>query len=573
VAQQWCGLAAQYLAREIIKHNLNNDNLNLESLLDLSSKLNESKDLNYILNALSLSMMGKFMFTKYVVYFCDDKDELIKINSNIEIKNNINKNKFNIKNNDIIYELNNEYLNNIGIKYCFPIFIANKLICLMLFSNKINNSEFTDLEIKYVGLVSKIASMAINNAIIHSELKAEKNKIDQKNHLLETVLGISKDFSGLISQQDIVRLLSLNLMGQIGVSKFSLHLMTDNKILTVLNRFDFNLNNNIISDLFNINQIIICDELNDNSYFTDNKIELISPLFTEGKIQGLLIFGRKINDQKYTADNINFIESLSYLTMKSFDNVRLLSEIISKKQYENELELAKNIQVNLLPKKSPEVKNYQINGFSYPSRSVGGDYYDFIKINDNKMLLIIADVSGKGMPAALIMASLQSALHIIARDDYSLILLLNKLNKLLFNNTSSDKFVSAFIAVLNTDKNSLKCINAGHNPPLFVSKNKIKLLEKGGLILGLTDDYIDYEIEEIYLNKDDLILAYTDGVTEAGIENNDDEYGINRLIKFIEKNDQLSANELLTKLYNEIKLYENNDNSYDDISAFALKHI
>ena len=573
MAQRWCGLAVQYLAREIIKNSLNNDNLNLESLLDLSAKLNESKDINYILKTLSLSLMGKFMFTKYAVYFCDDKNKFEKINSNINIKNTIKKNKFNIKINDIIYELNNEYFNNIGIQYCFPIFIANKLICLMLFSNKINNSEFTDLEIKYAGLVSKIASMAINNAIVHSELNAEKNKIDQKNHLLETVLDISRDFSGLISQQDIVRLLSLNLMGQIGVSKFSLHLMTDNKIKTILNRFDFNLNNNIISDLFNINQITICDDLADNSYFIDNKIELISPLFTEAKIQGLLIFGKKINYQKYTVDNINFIESLSYLTMKSFDNVRLLSEIISKKQYENELELAKNIQINLLPKSSPDVKNYQINGFSYPSRSVGGDYYDFIKINKNKILLIIADVSGKGMPAALIMASLQSALHITAHDDYSLINLLNKLNKLLFNNTSYDKFVSAFIAILNTKENSVKYINAGHNPPLFVSKNKIKMLEKGGLILGLTDDYIEYESEKIYLNKDDLILAYTDGVTEAGVGNNGDEYGINRLIKFIEKNDKLSANELLTKLYDEIKLYENNDNSYDDISAFALKYI
>ena len=561
------------MVREAIKNNLNIDNINLESLLDLSAKLNESKDINYILNTLSLSLMGKFMFTKYAVYFCDNNNKFEKINSNINIKKNINKKLFKINNNTIISEINNKYYNNIGIKYYFPIYISNKLISFVLISNKINGLDFTDLELKYAGLVSKIASMAINNAIIHSELIIKKNRIDQKNHLTETILNISKDFSGLLTQQDIINVLSLNLMGQIGVSKFSLYLIIDGKLNTLVNRFDLPINNKLINDLFKIDKITKSSDIRKNIYLLKNKIELISPLFSEGKIQGLMIFGKKINKQKYTEDNIRFIESLSYLTIKTFDNVRLLSEMISKKQYENELELAKNIQINLLPKESPYIQNYQLNGFSYPSRSVGGDYFDFIKINENKILLFIADVSGKGMPAALIMASLQSALHIIAHDDYSLINLLNKLNKLLFNNTSSDKFVSAFIAVLNTDENSLKYINAGHNPPLFVSKNEIKLLEKGGLILGLTDDYIDYESEEIFLNKGDIILAYTDGVTEAGIGNNREEYGNKRLIKFIENNGQLSTNELLIELYNEIKLYENNQDSYDDMSAFALKYI
>ncbi len=570
MAQQWCGLGAIYLEKEIINKQINIANINLDSLLDLSAKLTESKDINYILKTLSLAMMGKFLLSKYAIYYFD-KDEFKHIKSNINL-NIINLNTLELSSQKAIITVENNYINSLGINYSFPIYNKNKVIALILFGNKYNNSDFTDLEIKYIDVLSKIGEMALNNAIIHTELKSEKNIIDQKNHILETLLELSKDLSGLNSQEEIIRVLGLNLMGQIGVSKFSLYLLVDNNYINLINRFNLNIPDELINSLFTLKKITNTKQTNNNTYLIHNKIELIFPMISEGKTSGVLLIGEKINKEDYCKDDINFISSISYLSVKSLDNSRLITELIEKKKYEKELDIAKNIQINLLPKQAPIINDYQIDGFSYPSTSVGGDYYDFINIGDNKILFIIADVSGKGMPAALIMASLQAALHIISQDNYSLIQLLNKINKLLFDNTSSDKYVTAFIAILNTKENTFEYINAGHNPPLYLSNNKIKLLDKGGLILGLIDEYINYESRKIHLKKDAIILAYTDGVTESGI-NDDNEYGINKLGKFLEKHSQLPINQLLNKLYNEIKIHGKNEDSYDDISAFALKLI
>ena len=174
-------------------------------------------------------------------------------------------------------------------------------------------------------------------------------------------------------------------------------------------------------------------------------------------------------------------------------------------------------------------------GKSIPSRAVGGDYFDFVKLNQYETLIIIADVSGKGLPAALLMANVQAAIRVLAPLKLTLKEIINQINSLVFQNTSPDKFITFFAGILNNQKNTFTYINAGHNPPIHISKDKdVTMLTEGGLILGFLSDNFEYFVGEVSLNRGDMICMFTDGVTEAqDIHTN--EYSEERLLEFVLK--------------------------------------
>ena len=209
---------------------------------------------------------------------------------------------------------------------------------------------------------------------------------------------------------------------------------------------------------------------------------------------------------------------------------------------ENEIKLAKEIQTLLLPQSFPEIKNYEISGRNSPAFNIGGDYFDFIKINDSRIAIIIADVSGKGLPASLLMSNIQSAIHSFFRfkssDNFNIAEITQKINSLIYENTSSEKFITFFWGIIDNSDNSFVFTNAGHNPPLLLKnsliqdndddvKNSFILLNEGGLMLGIIEG-IDYQFGKVYMDKDDVLVLYTDGITESH-NDLDEDYGEEKL--------------------------------------------
>jgi sigma-B regulation protein RsbU (phosphoserine phosphatase) len=219
----------------------------------------------------------------------------------------------------------------------------------------------------------------------------------------------------------------------------------------------------------------------------------------------------------------------------------------AQRQRADELQDAREIQNQLLPKSIPQVKDYEIAGMSQPVRCVGGDYYGVVRINETQTVLCIADVSGKGMPAALLMSSLQAALRPLMWDTRSPRELCRRLNRILCEIAPVGKFVSFFYAVLDSKDNRLTYCNAGHNPPILVRANgTASELNAAGAVLGQFPDWV-YEQSDLQLRPGDRLIMFTDGLVEASNQN-DEPFGEERVTRIAQENRAASAEELKTML-------------------------
>jgi sigma-B regulation protein RsbU (phosphoserine phosphatase) len=240
---------------------------------------------------------------------------------------------------------------------------------------------------------------------------------------------------------------------------------------------------------------------------------------------------------------------------------------------EEEMALARNIQSRLLPKKMPESDHILIHGINVPSKQVGGDYFDIINIEDHCLGITIADVSGKGMGAALLMSNLQASLHSLVKEKYSLDKLVGRINNVIYQNTDPEKYITFFYGQLDKNTLSLNYVNAGHNPPYLLHKDgSIDELVTGGIILGMMPD-MPYEIGRCQLKKGDMLMMYTDGVTET-MTLDDVEYEERRLIEFLKKSGLSKHPEAINNdLIRDLEKFAADAPQNDDITILTLQII
>lgn len=544
--------------------------VNLDALINFSASLTETYDIDFILNSALLSIMGKLKIIRSCVVFpLDNGYYAIKlVKGKLSHISNLDKVEYSEVEN-ILYEF--------GIKYYLPIIYQNQTLAILCLGQKLNNEKINQDEELYLNLIASITANALQNAINHQSLLKEKQKVEERSQLLTTLFEVSHDFSNLMTRDEILKMLSYHLMGQLMISKFAVLVLKEkDTFYPIFNRFNSDGNFQIQCSLDLFNQVRFVDTIQCD-YETVRQLkelgaELIAPMMVQNQIKGLLIVGKKLAGGNFTRQNIQFIESLASIAMMALENERLFREEIEKKLLESEVKLALEIQQNLLPKSMPECINFDIYGATYPSRYVGGDYFDFIKLPDGRLFIAIADVSGKGVPASLIMASVQAVLRIVTQLPISLNEIVNKLNQLIYENTSADKFVTFFCCIVDDKNRTIEYINAGHNPPILIRDDgKIDKLSKGGLILGFLENPPEYEKEEIELGTGDLVLLYTDGVSEA-MSQDDIEFGEERIINVIELNKSKNSKQLLLELFEAVKSFSG-EKQYDDITSVVIKSI
>jgi len=544
--------------------------IKLESLLDLSHKLYFEKSETNILNSALLSLMGKLKISRGCIF--------IKDNFSGSFKNVISKGKscpkdFSQKemaemfSNSTIITGGFRLLNK-ELHFALPIYVNNELYASICLGNKLDKKEIDETEQRYANLVCLIAGNAIANAKNLVSLSNAKSDVERRNQLLTTLFEMSKDFSALLSKNQIIKMLTFHLMGQLMVNKFAVYFFEDDYYLPIINRFDFEVEDDILIDLKKKSSTMFLPKYYEHSEIS--QVSVVSSMMIQGKCKGLMLVGRKLNNTDFTKDNLKFIEALGNTAIASFENERLFLEELEKKKMESELNIAKEIQQQLLPLENPTIQGFQVVGKTIPSRQVGGDYYDFIQLDPHRYLITIADVSGKGMPASLIMASLQSALKVLAPLDLDLKSLISRLNLLIYENTTSDKFVTLFFGILDSQKNTFSYLNAGHNPPYLCSNGELHKLVEGGLILGFLDSPFEYETGEVTLKKDDIIVMFTDGVTEAANVSYE-EYSEERLEYLLLNNCDLSAELLMENIFNDVNKYAEGTFQSDDITAVVIK--
>ncbi len=250
-------------------------------------------------------------------------------------------------------------------------------------------------------------------------------------------------------------------------------------------------------------------------------------------------------------------------------------EAIERERLERELETAREIQEKLLPHDMPVFSGFEITGTSLPSQQVGGDYFDFLDVGDGQLGIAIADVSGKGIPAALLMANLQASLHAQIFQPGKVAEVVYRINNLLYLSTDTHMFVTFFYGILDRQRSIFTSTNAGHNQPLlFRSDGRIERLGEGGLILGFQPD-VHYDQQTVAIRAGEVIVLYTDGITEAADPFSemvsDDLFGVERLVDVIQANLDRSAREIQSAILEAIARHTGNAPQYDDITLVVIK--
>ncbi len=296
------------------------------------------------------------------------------------------------------------------------------------------------------------------------------------------------------------------------------------------------------------------------------------PLWNNQEIIGIIYCDRISTTEQFTNDDLRLLTLLSNVAAVKIENAMLFEKALEQEKMQKELALAAQIQRDLLPKESPECENYEIVGTNIPCLQVGGDYYDFIEIDKDRLGVVIADVSGKGVGSSLLMASLRAALQTEIHPDYKIEQMAAKLNNFVHRSSASNAFISFCYCELNHKSGDLHYINSGHNPPLILDKKKkIQRFETCGLCLGMFPDE-NFTLKSIHLNPGDTVLLYTDGLTESRNPNNE-EFAEEGLIRALKKHQKLPAGEMMIAILEELEDFAGDSDPMDDMTVVIIKRI
>jgi len=297
--------------------------------------------------------------------------------------------------------------------------------------------------------------------------------------------------------------------------------------------------------------------------------DIIIPVFhKEYPIAYALIGG--IKDKEDIYNKIQFITTITNIIAVAIENKRLFKQQIIQERYNKEMELAKKFQQMLIPENIPSSDKYSIDIYYKPHYNVGGDYVDFIRFTDDRFAVVIADISGKGVAAALLMSNFQAMLHSLIFQYRDLETFVMALNQAVYRITKSDKFITFFIAEINVITREMRYINAGHYPPFLLSNNEIRELKTGSTVIGAFEKLPVIKDEVVQLTEDALLFCFTDGL--ADIQNNEGEYFEENLIRqFVLDNKNLEASEFNAKIIERVDSFKQSTEYVDDIALLTTK--
>jgi serine phosphatase RsbU (regulator of sigma subunit) len=302
----------------------------------------------------------------------------------------------------------------------------------------------------------------------------------------------------------------------------------------------------------------------------DNDISLSIPMISQGELVGVLNVGKKQGENDFTMEDIDLLSQASSQTALALQNMKLQSEYIEKKRMDKELDMARRIQKNLMPKDIPSIKGLDIYGESRPCFEVAGDYFDIISLEDGNTVLVVADVSGKGAGAAMIMANLQASMRLGVQLSDVMSDFVTRINNLIYSNTSSSEFITFFFAVWNPENKRLHYVNAGHNPPVVIDKpGSVTKLDATGLIIGILPDQV-YEEKSILLKEGSVVVIYTDGLDEA-MNKESEQFGLEKIIETIKEHRDKSAKEISESLSNKVLEFCSGTPMHDDVTLIVAK--
>ncbi|MDP1677154.1 MAG: PP2C family protein-serine/threonine phosphatase [Bacteroidota bacterium] len=552
----------------------------LVALFEFSQVVNSSLDLSFILDTMLLTLMGKLLTTKGVVLLRKEHKTFFTANGKGIPKSLLDKEIELVRVGKKTIHVDKEFseiLSSHGINILFPIISQDQVIGYFGAAEHPQRKISKEQNIFAETLIS-LSATAIEKGLSFSEVKKVNRSLDEKIQQLKTLFELAKEFGGILNPEIVVKLFSLTLMGQVGTSRYAICLKEGKSHYSKISGEYLESDKQTMFRLVSIPMLV--SEISEKKkyktlyeHLVKEKIAALIPLQMQNEVKGVLCLGDKLRGGGYTESDLEFIFSLSNLAFVSLENARLFNEELEKKKMESELMIAREIQQGLLPQILPIINGFEIAAENISSKQVGGDYYDVIPSDNGKFIITIADVSGKGTPASLLMANVQATVHALVPFQLALSVATARINDLIFRNTSSDKFITFFWGSLDPQTKNFQYVNAGHNPPFVLRRDgTIERLSDGGLILGVMKTIMPYQEGSVQLNSGDSVVLFTDGVSEA-MDTNGVDYTEERLETFVKGLNGTPASTMLSEIKNEIQRYSSGAAQSDDITLIVFKAI
>jgi sigma-B regulation protein RsbU (phosphoserine phosphatase) len=325
--------------------------------------------------------------------------------------------------------------------------------------------------------------------------------------------------------------------------------------------------------------LLIDDALSDQRFKASESIviqkigsAICAPMIYQDEVLGVIYLDTKRSAAAYGQEELELATGIANQTVTGVVNIRLENRMIEQRAMELEMEIARDIQMRLLPARMPEVPNYEFSAMSIAAKKVGGDYFDFLELNEDNLGIALADVSGKGVPAAILIASVRSALQAEGlRQGATVTEILEHLNHQVFRDTASNMFVTMVYGVLHPKTSVFEYVNAGHPYPLlFGPSGSLTELETGGCFLGVSET-IDYVKGHAVIRPGSTLVVYSDGVTDTMSES-EELYGRRRLIELIRDNLRLSAEDLRELIYQSTLEFRGDAEQFDDFTLMVIRN-
>ena len=385
---------------------------------------------------------------------------------------------------------------------------------------------------------------------------------------LLSLLEITNAINENAPVEHLMKIFTFILKEQLGFSKFVLLMHQKEWENPVKIGYKGKINLNTIDKEFNRFKEITIIESSKSKLL--HQFQVIIPVFHSEKPLAFLLLASNLDSENETS-YFSFVQTLTNIIAVAIENKRLGEQHIIKERISKELEVAREMQKLLFPSDLPSNRKMDISAKYIPRHAIGGDYYDFIPLGDDEYIICIADVSGKGVSAALLMANFQATIRTLFKyQRFEMPFLLEELNKKVMRSAKGEKFITFFIAHYNAYNRKMQYVNAGHNHPFILNGRKVMMLDKGCIGLGMLDEIPTIEVGNIQLEPNSTFVLYTDGLIE--LENQDgDFFGVPRLIKTAQSYAALKMEDMNNILFSKLDDWREELNFVDDTAIFSCK--
>jgi sigma-B regulation protein RsbU (phosphoserine phosphatase) len=391
--------------------------------------------------------------------------------------------------------------------------------------------------------------------------------LQRKELALGALLEVTQAINNNIAEDFLYKIYNFTLRGNLSISKMALW-VNDFGVWSC--KTSFGSKNNISSEQFALispkatQNVMLVRESIFKDTFQD--FEMVIPVFHKNSSLAF-VFASGMNGKEVDAD---FIRTLTNILIVAIENKKLAQKQLEQEVFRKELDIAAKVQQRLCPKDLPNTEKLQISAWYAPHSSVGGDYYDFIELSEDKFLVCIADVSGKGIAAAMMMANFQASLRTLARQTDNLKEIVAELNYLVLQNAQGENFITFFVAIYQFSNQQFSYINAGHNPPFLLYQNHLQRLDQGTTVLGIFSPLPFITEAQMILKDDFFVFAYTDGLSEA-VNPEDEQFGEERIAKCLQTYPQKDLQKFHQHLMVELNHFRQEMPYPDDITFLSCK--